>query len=57
MRWRLKRRPYAAIVVAQGTFDALAWFGETNEALPLNTIVADGKHLAPTGATFSGGDR
>lgn len=54
VRWRLKRRPYAAVVVANRTFDAFAWAGETNQARPLHAIVADGQHFHPTGATQVG---
>jgi hypothetical protein len=53
VRWRLKRRPYAAVVVAERSFDALAWAGEEIDGSPLKAIVADGKHLQPTRATIS----
>lgn len=51
VRWRLKRRPYAAVVVADRTFDALAWAGDSKDAGPLHSIDADGEHFYPTGAT------
>jgi hypothetical protein len=51
VRWRLKGRPYAAIVVANHTFDAFAWTGQAVEAGPLHSLVADGEHLYPTRAT------
>jgi hypothetical protein len=57
VRWRLKRRPYAAVVVANRTFDAFTWAGASAEAGPLHALVADGKDFHPTRATYvtSGG--
>jgi hypothetical protein len=50
MRWRLKDRPYVAIVVAPGSFDALVW-AEPGDALPttLAGIRAGAECLKPTG--------
>ena len=53
VRWRLRSRPYAAIVVADRTFDALTWVGNGTEAGPLTAIIADGNHHHATGATHA----
>lgn len=53
MWWRLKKRPYFAIVVADGGFDALAWIIDPAAPEPLR-IAADGKLLLPTNNTLSG---
>jgi len=48
VRWRLDSRPYAAIVVANGSFDALAW---TDDGPPqrLSIMITDrGERLDPT---------
>ncbi len=52
MWWRLKNRPYFAIVVADGGFDALAWIIDPAAPEPLH-IVADGRLLCPTKNTLS----
>lgn len=46
--WRLKGRPYAAIVVSEGSFDGLIW--SSNPRLPeyLESIIVSGKVLRPT---------
>ena len=54
VRWRLKARPYAAVVVANQTFDAFTWTGKETQARPLHALVADGKHFHPTRATLLG---
>ena len=43
-----------AVVVAERSFDALAWAGEEIDGSPLKAICADGKHLHPTKATIRG---
>jgi hypothetical protein len=48
VRWRLRRRPYAAVVVARDSFDALAWADDQNHAFRLTAIVAGGQELPPT---------
>lgn len=55
VRWRLKARPYAAIVVAQNTFDSLAWAGKCEQPRRLDMIIADGEKYIPTRATCTGG--
>jgi proteasome lid subunit RPN8/RPN11 len=46
--WRLKGRPYAAIVVASDTFDAIAWVDSPDCAIPVDAITDGGRLLYPT---------
>ena len=48
VRWRLRGRPYAAVVVTLTGFDALVWHGATDEPRPLDAIVVDGQRQEPT---------
>jgi hypothetical protein len=50
--WRLRSKPYAAVVVAPSGFDALAWLSSPREHVALNAIVVDGVRLTPTGLTL-----
>lgn len=52
--WRLKGRPYAAIVVARSGFDAMVWPSKEAAPLPLAAIDADGMTLRPTNLTLLG---
>jgi len=54
--WRLRSRPYAAVVVVPNGFDSLVWV--SNPRLPNGTadIVLAGKVLRPSGLTFEKGD-
>ena len=54
MRWRLKKRPYAAIVVAPSGFDALVWHSDGNVPDPLSAIVAGDQVMTPTNASLEG---
>jgi hypothetical protein len=54
MWWRLKGRPYFAIVVAPSGFDALAWLENPNMPHPLEAIVAGGERLIPTNNSLGG---
>lgn len=47
--WRLKGRPYAAVVVASTGFDALVWLEGPTTATRLDALVADAQLLTPTG--------
>lgn len=47
--WRLKGRPYLAVVVARRGFDGFAWIADPQKPERLTGIVVDGKFLAPTG--------
>ncbi len=46
--WRLRGRPYAAVVVAPGGCDALAWVGDSESRVPLRRIVAGDRVIQPT---------
>lgn len=50
--WRLKTRPYAAIVVSPTGFDALAWISSPREPQGLTAIDLEGRHLTPTGLSL-----
>lgn len=50
--WRLKGKPYAAVVVAQSGFDALCWLDGPREPRPLSALRVGGHDLAPTALTF-----
>ena len=51
--WRLKHRPYLAVVVASSGFDALAWIDSPSTPITLDAVVLDnGQRLAPTGLTL-----
>lgn len=51
--WRLKNRPYLAVVVAPSGFDALAWVDSPSAPVVPDAIVLDAKRrLAPTGLTL-----
>jgi hypothetical protein len=49
VRWRLKGRPYFAVVVAKTGFDGFAWTTNAEEPVPLSGIYAGPNLLAPTG--------
>lgn len=53
MLWRLKNRPYAAVVVARNSFDSLAWFESVDAPVPMAIRLEDGAILQPTGTTHS----
>lgn len=48
MWWRLPNRPYGAIVVADGTFDALVWVSNPDSPEALDQLVAGNRVLRPT---------
>jgi hypothetical protein len=50
--WRLRGRPYGAVVVAPSGFDALAWLTSPQEPGALNAITVGGERLTPTGLTL-----
>ena len=54
MRWRLKKRPYLAIVVAPSGFDALVWSCDPKIPQPLVGIDVDGVLMTPTNASLGG---
>ena len=54
MRWRLKKRPYLAVVVAPSGFDALVWSRDAGIPEPLAGIEVDGALMRPTNASLEG---
>lgn len=50
--WRLKGKPYGAVVVAPHGFDALLWLKDPNVPEPLTGIEVDGRLLTPTNRTI-----
>lgn len=46
--WRLKARPYAAVVVSATGFDAVAWLKTADAPTRLDALVAGGQVLSPT---------
>ena len=52
--WRLKKRPYFAIVVAPTGFDALAWLTDPHIPLPLTAIQSGDELLRPTNNSLGG---
>jgi hypothetical protein len=57
MRWRLKGRPYLALVVARTTFDALMWEDEEEDPVPLRGIEVAGVLYAPTNFSYGSWSR
>lgn len=54
VRWRLKRRPYAAIVTAGDDFDGLVWIGPPGVCEQLETLdVIGGESLSATRTTLA----
>jgi hypothetical protein len=51
-RWRLAGRPYAAVVFATDSLDALAWTDSANEVVPIAALHAGDRLVQPTGHTF-----
>lgn len=47
--WRLKGRPYAAVVVANSGFDGFAWMTDPHRPQRLDGIMIGGQLLRPTG--------
>ena len=52
--WRLKRRPYLAVVATKRDFDCLVWITGPEEPQHLSSIVVDGQTLTPTGLSTLG---
>jgi len=50
--WRLKGKPYAAIVFSKSDFDALVWLDSPESYCRLTKIVAGKRHLYPNGTSF-----
>lgn len=52
--WRLKGKPYAAIVVAKDGLDALVWTDEPHVPRGLDAVLAGDEVLRPTNETLKG---
>jgi hypothetical protein len=52
VRWRLRGRPYAAIVTAGDSFDALAWLDNEKGPVQVTALEVDGVAHAPTARTL-----
>ena len=52
VRWRLKKRPYLAVVVAEAGFDGLAWLGSSKHPSRLDGIEEDGEFIESTRRSF-----
>jgi hypothetical protein len=50
--WRLKKKPYAAVVVGPGGFDSLSWVSSAERPDGVLEIRAGQKLLRPTGLSF-----
>jgi|SRR3989344_4055526 len=50
--WRLRGRPYTAVVVAPSGFDALTWLTSPHQPVALSAITVEGERLKPTGLTL-----
>ena len=48
VRWRLRGRPYAAVVVTLTGFDAFVWSDAARAPARLEAIIVDGQRLEPT---------
>ena len=48
VRWRLRGRPYAAVVVTLTGFDAFVWSDAAHAPARLEAIIVDGQRLEPT---------
>jgi len=51
--WRLKGKPYAALVFSSSDFDGLAWVDTPRDPQPLTELVVNGHRLRPNGLTLS----
>lgn len=52
VRWRLKGKPYAAVVIAPSGFDALGWIDAGKAPVQLHAIETDAEILRATGLTL-----
>lgn len=51
--WRLKQRPYAAVVVAPSGFDGLIWSPPAHQPMALKALSIGGKIHSSTGLTIN----
>ncbi len=52
MLWRLRGKPYAAVVVARQSFDALVWADDIRHPERLEAIVVGDRHLKPSDSSL-----
>jgi hypothetical protein len=53
VRWRLRQRPYVALVIAGEHFDALVWDGPPGTVSELTSVAVDGQQpVTATGITY-----
>lgn len=53
VRWRLRGRPYVALVFGHQRFDGLCWTDAAEEPKPIELLAIDGRPpLSPTGRTY-----
>lgn len=55
--WRLKHKPYCAVVFTTQGFDALVWVDNVDEPLPLDGVKIDDKCLKPSKETLKQMDK
>ena len=53
VRWRLRGRPYAAIVTSGDSFDGLAWLDDQKEPVQVTAVEVDGVAHAATARTLT----
>jgi len=51
--WRLKGRPYLAVVFGQNSLDGLAWLKNPHNPEPLDLIKVGKENICPTGITYA----
>jgi hypothetical protein len=54
MFWRLKKRPYFALVVTERDFDALVWIDDACIPRRLDALMVGNRSLTPTNLSFGG---
>lgn len=53
VRWRLRARPYFALVADGATFDGLAWLGDAGPPVQVSVIDGDAEPVVTTGLTLA----
>jgi len=53
VRWRLKGRPYGAVVVTPTAFDSLVWITDDKQPCGVLQIQAGAKLMSPSGLSYS----
>lgn len=53
VRWRLRGAPYAAMVITEEAFDALAWIGKEGSPVQVDHLDVGRKRLQPSGLTLA----